>query len=436
MKIISRKTAIFAVASAIAIALSACGSSGGGSSAGGGTGHSKQALLLWEPSTEVTMVKPMIAAFEKSTGIKVNTLVFPSNGFENSLLTKWAAGNRPDIMLWHAIGNWLVAINPTQNLQDLSSMPFVQKTPANVLGNSVKYDGKVWAALLDVPQVDLLDYNKKVFGKLGLSVPQNFSQLLAACQTIKQKDPGVSPIVLGGGDIWPSQIPAFMMFNSSLKANTSLIDGINNNTVHFTDTPFLQGFQAEEELQQQGCFNKDDLSMTYDQSVAALMSGKAAMEFSVGPAALYPDYSVADIDSTEGVTAVSYSNNVASWQEAGTGFYLPKTGDSGREAEAKQFVNFVTGSYYQTYLNAEKEEPLLTGFKAPAGIPQPYVTAYQLLEQNSVPQYQQDLQANYSNLFANWLIGMLGGKMTPLQVAKNLQSSFAQNAQQVGLKGF
>jgi raffinose/stachyose/melibiose transport system substrate-binding protein len=436
MKIMSRKTAIFAMAATVAIALSACGSSGGGTSADGGTGHSDQALLLWEPATEVAAIKPMITAFQASTGIKVNTLVFPSNGFENDLLTKWAAGNRPDIMLWHAIGNWLVAINPEQNLQDLSSMPFVQKTPANVLDNSVRYDGKTWAALLDVPQVDLLDYNKKVFAKLGLPVPQNFSQLLSTCQTIKQKDPGVTPIALGGGDSWPVQIPAFMMFNSALKTNPGLIKGINSNTVHFTDPPFLQGFQAEQELQQQGCFNKDDLSMTYNQSVQDLMEGKAAMEFSVGPAALYPDYSVADINSTEGVTAISYSSNVASWQEAGSGFYLPKTGNSQREAEAKQFVNFVTGSYYQTYLNSQKEEPLLTGFKAPAGIPQPYVTAYQLLQRNSVPQYQQDLQANYSDLFKNWLVAMLGGKMTPHQVGQNLQNSFAQNAQQVGLKGF
>jgi raffinose/stachyose/melibiose transport system substrate-binding protein len=434
MRIRLRKTLIFAIASAAAIALSACGSSG----SGGNTtqGSAKQALLLWEPATEVAAVTPMLAAFQASTGIKVNTLVFPSDGFENDLLTKWAAGNRPDIMLWHAIGNWLVAINPVANLQDLSNMPFVQKTPASVLDNSVRYDGKVWAALLDVPQVDLLDYNKNVFAKLGLQPPTTFSQLLSACQTIKQKDPGVAPIVMGGGDTWPVQIPAFMMFNSALQADYSLINGINDNTVHFTNTPFLRGFQAEQQLQQQGCFNSDDLSMTYDQSVAALMSGKGAMEFTVGPAAIYPDYSVAQIDSTEGVTSLSYTDNVGSWQEAGTGFYLPTTGNSQREAEARQFINFVTGSYYQTYLNEQKEEPLLEGSQAPSGIPQPYVTAYQILEQNSVPQYQQDLQANYSNLFANWIIAMLGGKMTPLQVAQNMQNSFAQNAQQVGLKGF
>jgi raffinose/stachyose/melibiose transport system substrate-binding protein len=397
---------------------------------------SPQPLLLWEPATEVTAVAPMLTAFQAKTGIKVNTLVFPSNGFENDLLTKWAAGNRPDIMLWHAIGNWLVAINPTVNLQDMSTMPFVKKTPASVLDNSVRYDGKVWAALLDVPQLDVISYNEKVFDKVGLKVPSDYNQLLSACQAIKAKDPGVSPIVMGGGDIWPVQIPAFMMFNSALKANYGLISGINDNKVHFTDTPFLRGFEVMQTLQKDGCFNSDDLSMTYAQSVDALMTGKGAMEFSVGPAALYPTYTLAQINSTEKVTSLSYSNNVGSWQEAGTGFYLPKTGSSQRESESKQFIDFITGPYYQTYLNTQKEEPLLTGYAAPPGIPMPYVEAYQILTHNSVPQYQQDLQANYSNLFANWIIAMLGGKMTPLQVAQNLQNSFAQNAQQVGLKGF
>lgn len=433
MKIVSRKTIILTIALAAAMVLSACSSSGSGTST---QGSSQQALLLWEPATEVAAVKPMLAAFEARTGIKVNTLVFPANGFENDLLTKWSAGDRPDIMLWHAIGNWLVAINPAQNLQDLSGMPFVRKTPASVLDNSVRYDGKVWAALLDVPQLDLLDYNKKVFARLGLAVPQNLSQLLSVCNTIKQKDPRIAPVVMGAGDIWPDQIPAFMMFNSALKASPSLISGINTNTTHFTSTPFLRGFQAEQELQQRGCFNQDDLSMTYDQSVQALMKGNAAMEFTVGPAAIYPDYSVAAINATEGVAAVSYTDNVASWQEAGSGYYLPKTGNTQREAEARKFINFITGPYYQPYLNSQKEEPLLEGFKAPSGIPQTYVTAYQLLQQDSVPQYQQDLQANYSNLFPNWVAAMLGGKMTPLQVAQHLQSSFVQNAQQVGLKGF
>lgn len=413
---------------------SSAGSSTGGTTAA--TATTKDPLLLWEPATEVATVKPMLAAFQKQTGIEVNTLVLPASGFENALLTKWAAGNRPDIMLWHAIGNWLVAINPSRNLQDLSSMPFVSKTPADVLNNSVRYDGKIWAALLDVPQMDVVSYNKKVFSRLGVSVPTNFNELLSVCKTIKSKDPNVAPIALAAGDVWPTQIPAFMMFNSALKADPGIISNINKNKSKFTDSTFVKGFEAEQALQQQGCFNKDDLTMTYDQSVESLMTGKSAMEFTVGPAALYPNYSAAEINSTEGVFPLSYTNNVGSWQEAGSGYYLPKTGNSDREAESRAFVNFITGSRYQTYLNTVKAEPLLTGYTAPSGIVQPYVEAYKILKQNSIPQYQQGLQANYSNEFPNWLVALLSNKMSPADVGKKLQNSFAQNAQQVGLSGF
>lgn len=47
----------------------------------------------------------------------------------------------------------------------------------------------------------------------------------------------------------------------------------------------------------------------------------------------------------------------------------------------------------------------------------------QFQEHNPVPQYREGPQVTYS-LFANWLTAMLGGKVTPPQVAQNLQNPF------------
>ncbi|MBR5571581.1 MAG: extracellular solute-binding protein [Oscillospiraceae bacterium] len=43
-------------------------------------------------------------------------------------------------------------------------------------------------------------YNKAVFDRLGLSVPQNYAQFLSLCRTLK--DNGVTPLGVGGKDLW------------------------------------------------------------------------------------------------------------------------------------------------------------------------------------------------------------------------------------------
>ena len=325
MKGMIRSLCIAAGASALALPLAAVGTAAGASAQG-----STQPLVLWEGSNVEAQNAVILKAFQAKTGIKVSTLIFPTGdaGYQDTL-TKWAAGTRPDLLQWFGIGNYVAVLNPTQTLVPLTNMPFVKKTPASYLDNTVKYDGQIWAAMLDTPVLDTVSYNRNIFTQLKLSIPQNFNQLVSVSQTIKQKDPSVAPIAGGFGDLWPDQIPAFMMWNSYLQSNYAhIMAGINDNTIHFNDPQFVQGFQDMLTLQKDGLFNSNDLTQTWAQSVDSLMSGKAAMEFAVGPAGTYPTYTVAQMNSTEGIFTLSQTNSVGSWQGTSDGYYLPNTGSS------------------------------------------------------------------------------------------------------------
>ncbi len=166
------------------------------------------------------------------------------------------------------------------------------------------------------------------------------------------------------------------------------------------------------------------------------MSGKAAMEFAVGPAATFPTYSVAQVNSTEGIFTVSQTNDVGSWQGTSDGYYVPNTGDSRARSGGKG----VHQLHHRPVLPDVHQQPergaSAHGAHAPAGIPNVEVQAYHLFETNSVPQYQQDLKAAYSSIFPNWIAAMLAGKMTPLKVATLFQNSYDLGAKQIGLKGF
>jgi len=89
-------------------------------------------LSVWLGPNNTDAIKQIFDDYTKATGIQFDQTVFPVP-FEQNLLAKWATGERPDILQFHAIGNWLVQLNPEQNLIDQSDMPFVKNTVAGLL---------------------------------------------------------------------------------------------------------------------------------------------------------------------------------------------------------------------------------------------------------------------------------------------------------------
>ena len=170
MKGMIRSLCIAAGASALALPLAAVGTAAGASAQG-----STQPLVLWEGSNVEAQNAVILKAFQAKTGIKVSTLIFPTGdaGYQDTL-TKWAAGTRPDLLQWFGIGNYVAVLNPTQTLVPLTNMPFVKKTPASYLDNTVKYDGQIWAAMLDTPVLDTVSYNRNIFTQLKLEHSAEF----------------------------------------------------------------------------------------------------------------------------------------------------------------------------------------------------------------------------------------------------------------------
>jgi len=141
-----------------------------------------------EPVTLTAWIGPVFSEAQQkqlddwaaATGNTIQTEVFPLP-FEQNVLTKWATGERPDLLFFHAIGNWLVQLDPETNLQDLSAEPFVQRTIAGLLEKSGSYNGKNYAAVLNYPYLDGVFYNKPLFEQHGCRI--------GVCHTCKCRKP-------------------------------------------------------------------------------------------------------------------------------------------------------------------------------------------------------------------------------------------------------
>ena len=230
-----------------------------------------------------------------------------------------------------------------------------------------------------------------------------------------------------------------MMWNDALKADPDLIGKVNRNEASFADPVFVDGIAKLKELQDKGCLNQDVLSSTFADQQQALIDGTAAMVFqgSWMVDSMKDSYGVPALDENVGFFGLSTDSDVTSWQTVGTGsVYAPITGDAAKEAAARDFIDWATGDGYQTFLDDSKQFPIITGYERAGGRARrsrsrptrPFLA-------NSVPQFQQTLEAAYG-AFETFLSEMIAGTKTPQQVGDALDEQFNLSAKDLGLPGF
>lgn len=441
-----RSIRIMAAASAgIILLLAGCATPGGSSQDGGVVADGTapviaDELTVWTNAADSDAVRNVYTRFGEKFDVKMNIVEIPADTFESAVQTKWASGDRPDILEYHATSNFW-SLNPAENLIVLSNMPYVAKS-----GDTYKYggslDGKVYAAITDTPTLFDIFYNKKVFERNGLSKPETYDDLAEICATLKENDPSVTPIFESGGSVWPTQILGGIMYMSSAQKadnwSQQVIDG--KTTFNAPDSPFSAGLAEYKGLQESGCFNSDATTAKFEDSVASLAEGETAMvALHSGFVSTFNDYfgSTEETDETIGFAAVSADGPTAAWAPAlGGTWYAPKTGDADTESTALAFIQYATGDGYQTFVDESGTFPLLEGAEPPAG-------GYQTLSQEIADAYNADSAIAFnSNLvgfgskFADYLTALLSGGQVTDSIGENAQKVFEQAAKAAQLPGW
>src|SRR4051794_6609127 len=155
------------VALVAAAALAACGSGGSASSGGQGGGAKVKDITFWLSASDAQAVgyKTIATNFEAKTGVKVQVVNVPYDGFQDKLRQAAQANSLPDTAS-------VPALDPlwTNQLQDLTS------TATNASNKIIKSlyvptaDGKVLTIPSDVTAAGLF-INKSLFDKAKVSYP-------------------------------------------------------------------------------------------------------------------------------------------------------------------------------------------------------------------------------------------------------------------------
>ena len=428
-------------AAAAATGASPAAAATGATAAAGGTSSGKWpaptaslkgvTLTYWSATQTATMADQVIKAFEAATGVVINKVIIP-DVYETNAPTKLATGAKPDLATWQPTGSELALLKPATGLQDLSDAPWLSKiNPSTRTIGQV--NGKNYAALVNLPSVIGVFYNKADFAKAGITTtPTNFAGLLDDAKKIKAA--GIAPFFGGAGDKWPTQWWPQVQLAEAAKAG--LWDRINTNKDTFGGTDILGAINTFDGMVKDGYFNADDKTSTYNESGPALLKGSSSMVLQISSfvSLMQSTADSATIDKTIGFFPISKDGNIATVVPGGDNALVAfKTGDAKKEAAARQFLEFWMTTDYASYIADRKVVSLETAVPSPPGVPELAKTAAAAIS-NSVGSMQSLAVANPD--FYVFLADMVDGTKTPADVAKATQSQFAQLAQALGVSGF
>lgn len=426
---------------ALGLALTACSdpSTGGTSPSGAAADWPEQTadlsgveLTVWAAQSSVAVPEAVVAAFEEETGAEVTVEVIPDS-YETNVQTRVATGAMPDIAFWQPTPSMLTAINAGTNLQPLDGAPWIEDVQPDLQDMAGILDGTRYAALVSSPGVIGVYYNKDVFAANGITeVPQSFTEVTEIARTIDAT--GIDPFFEMGDPGWASQYWPQMLLADDAQAG--YWDDVNAGEKTFSSPEMLDAITTYDSLIDEGLFNADLTTSTFDDQGAALLAGEAAMvvQTNVFAGQLLALAETDVLDETIGFFPVSPEGTVAtSIPDQANGLVAFRTGDAEREAAARQLLTFWMGDGYETFVEANDAVSIMTGVESSPAVPQVLLDAHASLS-DSVGSMQSQAVAN-PDLWLN-LVDMLNGVKTPEEVAEATQAQFAELARAAGAEGF
>lgn len=267
---------VTAGAAALALTVSACGSSG--RTSGGGSGDGTLAWALTQGS-EATFRASATEWNKAHPDTKINYQYFQNDPYKQKLRTAVGAGNGPVLFEnWGggALADYVEAGKVADLTPDLDKNPEWKNRIFPSVLKSATVDGKVYGVPVNGVQPVVIYYNKELFQKAGAEPPKTWDDLLALVKKFKAE--GIAPLSMGGASKWPD-----LMWLEYLVDRVGGPETFANIAAGkkgaWSDPAVLEAAEMIKQLVDAGGFAKGFTSVSADtgQAEAQLYTGKAAM---------------------------------------------------------------------------------------------------------------------------------------------------------------
>ena len=326
---------------------------------------------IFNNPNEVAIAGKLVEAFEaKNPDIKIEVDPIPAGGDGDNLVKTRLSTDDMSDLLWYNDGSLFHALNPTKNFVDLTDETF-QQGILESFKPVVTQDGHIYGVPLGTALGGGVFYNRKVYEKLGLSVPKSWADFMANNEKIKAA--GIAPVIQTFGDPWTAQLFVLADYYNVQAAEPDFAQRYTNNQVKYASDPVaLKGFERQEEVFKAGDLNPDFASAKFEDGLRMVAEGKGAhypmLSITVGTIAKNSPALVNDVGFFALPGDDAAKNGLTTWMPNALYIYARTK----HPDEAKRFVAFVAskeGCDAQTAAIGATGPYLVKGCDLPADVP-------------------------------------------------------------------
>jgi raffinose/stachyose/melibiose transport system substrate-binding protein len=262
-----QKLTWIAIAATATLALSSCSSSSAGTSGNDNTLH-MLSYTLPEDST-------LFDAFTEKTGIEVVVERVESDNFAPVLQTRVSAKTDIDLINLHG-GSEFNKYAEAGTFVDVTGAGYLENLNDGAVDSGV-FDAKNFGYSISSYLVGVY-YNTDVFESLGLEVPTDWDEFMAAAETISTEGDGVAPLAFSSATNWTNQYIYHNALAIFAQENPDFMADLQTGDAEWADnTLFAKQLDRFEELAEAGYLITGAQSLKNDDAQAAFYTGKAAM---------------------------------------------------------------------------------------------------------------------------------------------------------------
>ncbi|RIX53177.1 extracellular solute-binding protein [Paenibacillus nanensis] len=429
-----KKWTTLLLTASLAFAVAGCGNNGGNANEGAANDGANESgnkvtvnfMHLWPEGVSAgqnKIVNQIISDYQnENPNVTIKQEVLDNEQYKNKLKVLSASNQLPDVGVTWAAGFMqpYVEGNLFTPVDDLLSGELNGKF---VAGTTEAYamNGKTYALPLEF-NIAPVYYNKAIFEKFNLEIPQTYDQFKTVVKTLS--DNGVAPIALGNKDRWTGSL-WYMYLADRIAGQDTLAKAIKGEA-SFTDAGLVQAAQEVQALVDGNAFVKGFNGLSNEEAKSEFINGNAAM-YLMGTWEL-PNWTTNEDIPQEFRDSVGFfkfptvdggKGNIDSWV-GGPGVGLFVSENSKVKDEAKKFVEYFVTKWGEQSVTGAGVIPATKVDTSAIELPQLYIDLFTEMNKASSITLFADVQmkADAAETHLNQIQSLFGKASTPDSFAK------------------
>lgn len=332
-------------------------------------------LIIWGvyPDLERSYIKKAFDRYEELTGNDLEVVQIPKEEFEKRMQASVKGEiEKPDILLSYG-GTNIEAYHPDENFYDFTEAPWVDDLTDTSINQTI-YNGKVIGLPHWEASISGTLYNKEIFAKYGLDIPENQEQFMEACSVLKKN--GITPLYLPAKEI---SMLLYQFPLDSIVMDSETLEKLNEGKIGYADIPLMKKVVTwYGEMAEKGYLGQDYENNDWDGMDEAMDSGRYAMML-CWDTWLYTDFQ-GDASRFGLMPAFVGIPEEGTFEGPNLGLFIVNK-NSNRLNAALNFITFLADPYnYNVAFENIYTAPVFKNQVASISTPQ-YLEAEQLIEQ-------------------------------------------------------